>query len=148
MDFPSALVFVLEKERALGSRMTTSIPIPAALTLKFTFLSLIDSHSFSDTACRFSGAERTTIVYLSRKEHSSVRADRSSRQLYQGAKHDHGTDLFNRRTRATAHLPALLSLYPGTFWCRGGHFESWRIVLERKISAHILSFTIKNGCYI
>lgn len=66
-------------------------------------------------ACRFSGTERSTIVYISRKEHSSVRADCSSRQLSPGAKHDNGTGLFNRRMRATAHWPAFLSLYPGTF---------------------------------
>lgn len=107
----------LEEERALGSKVTASIPTPAALALKYTSLSLIDSQAFSDTACRFSGAECTTIVYLSRKEHSSVRADHSSRHLYPGAKHDHGTDLFNRRMRATAQSPALLSLHPGIFWC-------------------------------
>lgn len=105
----------LEEERALGSRVTISIPTFAALALKYTFLSLIDSQAFSDTACRFSGAECTTIVSLSRKEHSSVRADHSSRHLYPGAKHDYGTDLFNRRMRATAQLPALLSLHPGIF---------------------------------
>lgn len=105
----------LEEERALGSRVTISIPTLAALALKYTFLSLIDSQAFSDTACRFSGAECTTIVSLSRKEHSSVRADHSSRHLYPGAKHDYGTDLFNRRMRATAQLPALLSLHPGIF---------------------------------
>ena len=113
--FPAPSSSCLEKERALGARMTTDIPTPAALALKFIFLSLIDSQAFSDTACRFSGAECTTIVYLSRKEHSSLRADHSSRQLYQGAKHDYGTDLFNRRTRATAQLPAFLSLHPGMF---------------------------------
>ena len=95
--------------------MTTIIPTPTALELGLTFLSLIDSQAFSDTACRFSGAECTTIVYLSRKEHSSVRADHSSRHLYPGTKHDYGTDLFNRRMRATAQLPAFLSLHPGIF---------------------------------
>ena len=97
--------------------MTIGIPFsrPTALALRFTFLSLIDSQTFSDTGCRFSGAECTTIVYLSRKEHSSLRADHSSRQLYQGAKHDYGTDLFNQRTRATAQLTAFLSLHPGMF---------------------------------
>lgn len=97
--------------------MTTDIPdpTPAVLALKLTFLSLIDCQPFSDTACRFSGAECTTIVCLSRKEHSSLRADHSSRQFYQGAKHDYGTDLFNRRMRATALLPAFLSLHPGMF---------------------------------
>ena len=74
--------------------MTTIIPVPTALELRLTFLSLIDSQAFRDTACRFSGAECTTIVYLSRKEHSSVRADHSSRHLYPGTKHDYGTDLF------------------------------------------------------
>ena len=117
--FTASSFSFLEEERALGSRVTTSIPTPAALALKYTFLSLIDSQAFSDTACRFSGAECTTIVYLSRKEHSSVRADHSSRHLYPGAKHDYGTDLFNRRMRATAQLPALLSLHPGIF-------DAWR----------------------
>lgn len=74
--------------------MTTSIPTPTAHALKCTFLSLIDSHSFSDSACRFSGAEYTTIVYLPRKEHSSVRADHSPGQFYPGAKHDYGTESF------------------------------------------------------
>ena len=95
--------------------MTTRIPTPAAHALKCTLLSLINSQAFSDSACRFSGAECTTIVCLSRKEHSSVRADHSSRQLYPGAKHDYGTDLFNRRMRATAQLPAYLSLPLGMF---------------------------------
>lgn len=95
--------------------MASNIRILAALALKFTFLNLIDSQAFSDTACRFSGAECTAIVYLSRKEHPSLRADHSSRQLYPEAKHDYGTDLFNRRMRATAQLPAFPSLHLGMF---------------------------------
>jgi len=95
--------------------MASNIRTLAALALKFTFLNLIDSQAFSDNACRFSGAECATIVYLSRKEHPSLRADHSSRQLYPGAKHDYGIDLFNRRMRATAQLPAFLSLHLGMF---------------------------------